>query len=346
MRTRITLSFTWRFILVAFGVILILLVLLGAVSFTLYTKISNTEELQKQLVEAQAREKELQEKKTAELLREQQDALMRAQTELAQAKSNAALQADLAAKTSKDVQVLSQKITEETNKPKEIVISSTDLTPYTTGIVQVICKNTDGSISSGSGALYNFPDVPYAILTNRHVVKDGATCITSITNDSNKTIGLFSIRGSVYSYNQLTDSAVLSIGSSLTSDTLPVANYNYSIPKIKKCISLMPVGTPIVIIGFPAYAKRDSKITIEGLGTFNVVYRTVTNGIISGYDTSQAGDGNYFVSAKIDNGNSGGIALAKDTSGLCVLGLPTWLSVGNYETQGLVQNINNILPKR
>jgi hypothetical protein len=53
---------------------------------------------------------------------------------------------------------------------------------------------------------------------------------------------------------------------------------------------------------------------------------------------------NFFVSAKIDSGNSGGIALAKDGQGVCTLGLPTWLTVGNYETQGLIQNIMNLLP--
>jgi hypothetical protein len=98
-------------------------------------------------------------------------------------------------------------------------------------------------------------------------------------------------------------------------------------------------------MGFPSYAKRDATVNIEGIGTVNVIYRTTTNGIISGYDSSLPGNANYFVSAKIDNGNSGGIALAKDASGLCVLGLPTWLTVGNYETQGLVQNITNVLPQ-
>jgi hypothetical protein len=122
-------------------------------------------------------------------------------------------------------------------------------------------------------------------------------------------------------------------------------NYNYSIAGLPSCKSLLPVGSPMVIIGYPAYAKRDTKLTVETIGTFNTIYRTVTNGIISGYDTSQKGEANYFVSAKIDNGNSGGISLAKDASGLCILGLPTWLSVGNYETQGLVQNINNVLPR-
>ena len=77
----------------------------------------------------------------------------------------------------------------------------------------------------------------------------------------------------------------------------------------------------------------------------------MSNGIISGYDsivkdTQKLPYSNYFVSAKIDSGNSGGIALSKNEKGLCVLGVPTWLTVGNYETQGLVQNIHNIYYKQ
>lgn len=55
---------------------------------------------------------------------------------------------------------------------------------------------------------------------------------------------------------------------------------------------------------------------------------------------------NYFVSAKVDSGNSGGVAFSKDSNGLCVLGIPTWLTIGNFETQGLVQNIHNVFYER
>jgi hypothetical protein len=72
--------------------------------------------------------------------------------------------------------------------------------------------------------------------------------------------------------------------------------------------------------------------------------RITTNGIISGYAPKINSEyANYFVSAKIDSGNSGGIALSKDKNGLCVLGIPTWLNVGNYDTQGMIQNIHNIM---
>ena len=88
----------------------------------------------------------------------------------------------------------------------------------------------------------------------------------------------------------------------------------------------------VVIIGYPAYAQHGPATQIT------------TNGIISGFGPSAASlpNPNYFVSAKIDSGNSGGIALSKDENGICVLGISTWLTVGNYETQGIVQNIHNI----
>ena len=46
-----------------------------------------------------------------------------------------------------------------------------------------------------------------------------------------------------------------------------------------------------------------------------------------------------------DSGNSGGIALSKYNNKICVLGIPTWISRGTYETQGLIQNIHNVFYK-
>ncbi|MBU6415530.1 hypothetical protein KGQ34_04820, partial [Patescibacteria group bacterium] len=83
--------------------------------------------------------------------------------------------------------------------------------------------------------------------------------------------------------------------------------------------------------------------------SYSLSSRISTNGIISGYDNSvilppqNLSNPNYYVSAKIDSGNSGGVAFSKDSNGLCVLGVPTWLSIGNYETQGIIQNIHNVL---
>ena len=87
------------------------------------------------------------------------------------------------------------------------------------------------------------------------------------------------------------------------------------------------------------------------LGVYNpenaIENEITTNGTISGYDSSPQNDGlpysNYYISATIDSGNSGGIAFSKDKNGLCLLGIPTWITTtGNYSNEGIVQNIDNI----
>jgi S1-C subfamily serine protease len=152
------------------------------------------------------------------------------------------------------------------------------------------------------------------------------------------------------SFNQYTDTAAVTIQKAVSANAPALSSFNYGISSMRKCSSSISLGSPVVIIGFPAYARRDTEVNLETMGKVKVIFRTVTNGIVSGYDTSEVvpkgslREPNFFISAKIDSGNSGGIALAKDAEGMCVLGLPTWLTVGNFETQGLVQNIRNVLP--
>ncbi len=339
MSKHVTFSLTLHTIVIGMIVIILLCITLVFTGYKIYEKILATEATQKMIIENQDKERLAQDKKSQDLITLQQQSLQQTQNELTKTKIDAA-------QTNAQIKTLAETLESQTKVPKDIIISSADLSPYMTGVVQVICSAPNNSISSGSGTLWTLKEIPYAVITNHHVVKDATSCIISITNDANVTIGMFSTNGSIYTFNQNTDEAILTIGQPISSQArLPVPNYNYSLAQVRKCTTLMPVGTPVVIIGFPAYAKRDSTLTIDTIGTINVIYRTATNGIISGYDTSQKGEANYFVSAKIDNGNSGGMTLAKDANGLCVLGLPTWLSVGNYETQGLVQNILNVLPR-
>lgn len=336
-RKNITITLAWYTLLAV-----VLLFLLGTVTsalggYVLYKRVLATEESQRQLIEQQAEETKRKELEAAEFIAAQQ-------TELSQTKEALELAKQESAKTSAQVKTISKTLEDQSRIEKDIVISSTDLSTFITGVVQVICSTPTG-ITSGSGSLFTFKEVNRAVLTNHHVVEDANRCVVVMTNGANMVTGMFSLDDAIYTYNKNTDEAILAIGTSISKSNVPIANYNYSIAGIRKCPSLVPVGTPVVIVGFPAYAKRDTSVTVETIGTIQSIYRTVTNGIVSGYDTSKTGDANYFVSAKIDNGNSGGMALAKDKSGLCALGLPTWLTVGNYETQGLVQNINNLLPK-
>lgn len=94
--------------------------------------------------------------------------------------------------------------------------------------------------------------------------------------------------------------------------------YFSTLPKSKICKNEdVKLGDKLVILGYPA------------IGTKNGV--TATEGIVSGVE------GNYYVtSAKIDHGNSGGVAvLLKDD---CYLGIPTWSKTGTIESMGRILN--------
>ena len=325
----------------AFTLLIFLTVALFSAAFfgtyKLYLRVVATEKMQQELIRAQEQERINQEEKAQVLLAAQERELALTQEELKKTRTDAE-------NNNAKIQTLTETIQNQSKVVKDTVITSNDLLPYMTGVVQVVCSSPSG-ISSGSGSLFTFKEMEQAVLTNYHVVKDASKCVIVMTNTANTPTGMFAAQGEIYTFNKETDQAVLGIGQAVSAASVPIANYNYSLASVRKCPSPLPVGTPVVIIGYPSYARRDSTINIQTIGTVNVVYRTTTNGIISGYDTSGQGDANYFVSAKIDAGNSGGIALAKDELGLCVLGLPTWLTMGNYETQGLVQNISNVLPQ-
>jgi hypothetical protein len=189
-------------------------------------------------------------------------------------------------------------------------------------------------------------------LTNRHVINNGRCSITidDTTSDS-VNYGLFSIDNkNIKTWNNATDVAILKIlyslkfeeGADATQEEIQqtISKLNYSLSILKKCSNKMPQGSPVVVVGYPAYAVQQNT---------TLTPRIITNGIISGFDSSVASPlgelpyFNYFISAKIDSGNSGGLAFSKNQEGLCILGIPTWLTVGNYETQGVIQNINNVM---
>ncbi len=267
------------------------------------------------------------------------------------AQANLKAQQEQLDKTQQEIEALKQKQTEQENKPpqvviketnKEITISSSDLEPYLTGVQEVTCYGSGSNWSSGSGSLW-FLDQKYLILTNKHVIAF-AKCEMDFENTDRKAIGFYGLDiQQMYSKNSETDSVFVpikidtSINPNVVSASL--STLNYKISSLKKCQSKMPIGSPIVLIGYPIYGRK----AVDDSGGW-VGYKVTTDGIISGYDDFLSGNyGNYFVSAKIDSGNSGGIAFSKDENGLCILGIPTWLTVGNYETQGIVQNIHNIL---
>lgn len=89
------------------------------------------------------------------------------------------------------------------------------------------------------------------------------------------------------------------------------------------CRAKASVGDEVVIIGYPSIgSSRDV---------------TATEGIISGYD------GEYYItSAKIEHGNSGGIAVLVKND--CNLGIPTAVVAGSLESLGRILDYHYLLP--
>jgi len=75
------------------------------------------------------------------------------------------------------------------------------------------------------------------------------------------------------------------------------------------------LGEKIIVLGYPTYT-----------GGYNL---TITEGVVSSYTD----DGFISTSAKIDSGNSGGLAVDKNG---CMVGVPTAVIEGDYESIGLV----------
>ena len=241
-----------------------------------------------------------------------------------------------------------------------IPISASELASILTGVVHITCKD-----SSGSGSLWDI-DSEKVVITNGHVIKTPFYstfnkqfyCVIWVNDFSGNFESNFTIFPSTkWRWNTKTDIAVMKLTERFYPDgkpfpeelRKPVSQVNYEISNLKKCPAQITIGSPAVVIGYPAFGEQD--ISFLGYGGTDSA-RIVSNGVVSGYDKTVTGllgplpYQNYYVSAKIDSGSSGGIAISKTESGLCVLGIPTWLNVGNYETQGLIQNIHNVMYKQ
>lgn len=174
--------------------------------------------------------------------------------------------------------------------------------------------------SSGSGVAIRFGSDPVKIITNRHVVLGPSlysfnSCTVKLP-DSDLEFSVFSreVEISVSEY----DWAKIIINN-------PDQNLkNITNTFLNICQKKPSLGDQVVVLGYPSIGSIDSV--------------TATEGIISGFD------GDYFItSAKVEQGNSGGAAiLVKDN---CLLGIPTFASLGEVESLARILDIWTILVK-
>lgn len=273
------------------------------------------------------------ENKSQENLKAQQEALVKAQQEIE------ALKQKQVEQDKKSPQVIIKENLEEINVSE---ITAEELNPYFSTVVSIDCGE-----ATGSGFLWQFENNNYSVITNKHVVEKtlynesvGYFCWVTVNNIKGDGVASLVMNPNLHSsLNPVADIA----SSGLVDGYLgKKEDLNYKLTSMRKCSSLMPIGSPVVIIGYPAFAVQPNEVG-------NLKYeRIVADGKISGYaeinlvTKEYLAIANYYVSAIVDSGNSGGIAISKNKEGLCLLGVPTWLKLGNFQTQGIVQNINNI----
>ncbi|MBU3964944.1 hypothetical protein KKG29_02260 [Patescibacteria group bacterium] len=288
------------------------------------------------------------EKQTQEILKAQQDELEKNKKEIG------ALQQKQAAQESKPAQTVIKEtiraIPVNTNE-----ITPDDLKPYLTTVLYVSCdNNTDRRYRNGSGFFWKFDKNNYSVISNKHVFTSlihdetvGDYC-NGIINDINNTgLGLLRLFPNTQSViNQAAD--IISTRIWTIPSERAASEFNYSLSSLNRCPNDIPIGSPVAVIGYPASGEQKLNYGPSYEYDHYQFQRIVTDGKISGYlgvdliSNEYIPVANYYVSAIVDSGNSGGVALSKNKDGLCLLGVPTWLKLGNYETQGVVQNINNI----
>lgn len=169
------------------------------------------------------------------------------------------------------------------------------------------------------------------LLTNYHVIDvtihylDGtpstmtgtpSSCNVKIPGDS-QFATVYNEPGAFYGYKEK-DVGLVTIKNPTPYMKTVVQNIWYG-----NCTKKAELGEKILILGYP------------GIGDQNDV--TVTDGIISGYD------GNYYItSAKVEQGNSGGIAVSIKNN--CYLGIPTFVKKGQVESLARILDVKAIFP--
>jgi Trypsin-like peptidase domain/zinc-ribbon domain len=198
-------------------------------------------------------------------------------------------------------------------------------------IVKIFCLSDAYSetIQQGSGILYKAAAGNYYVQTNLHVVDtdDGSTskCAIAIYPDYSVSYNYLLFNSQSYKfYNKNLDIAFITpqlISDNSHAGTLnDLARYARDENKSPNCESVN-IGDHLSILGYP------------GVGGDTL---TITDGIVSGFEF-YSGSRYIKTSAKIEHGNSGGIAI-KDSG--CVAGIPTFVESGSVESIGRILDLH------
>lgn len=185
----------------------------------------------------------------------------------------------------------------------------------------------------GSGLLVMLNSTP-TVITNRHVVDNGKNNLDYCD---------IKFPGTIYSIGYMVNAQDQAIsysanGNDVAFITIPQVKVSfsqlngidsYSLNERSKtgsyaCRNKLNIGDPVLIIGYPVYGSVSSlNFSSENIEV------TATEGIVSGMDGVY-----YTTSAKVDHGNSGGLAI--DEKNDCYFGIPTWDVSGGFESLGRI----------
>lgn len=191
----------------------------------------------------------------------------------------------------------------------------------------ILC-NSDLGYISGSGLLVNLSG-KLQVITNNHVVTHNPICWVKFPDQTG--VSTYSVNyGNITPDSNGYDVAYLDLSLYSQQDIhasegiAPISERARSDSYL--CKNNPSIGDHILILGYPVYG---TPISLSRLYSSNPMEVTATEGIISGKDGIY-----YTTSAKIDSGNSGGLAI--DAQNDCYFGIPTWNESGNFESLGRI----------
>lgn len=211
---------------------------------------------------------------------------------------------------------------------------------YLNAIARVVCYDpayTRGSpIITGSGSVWQVNGNDW-LVTNNHVMEAASsyqlTCDAHLVQDFQAAVDDYETaieqnqvlvyevdpKGFYQSTLQGDDVAFAKVIQIPSGPPLTLLDQVALKPNPERCNTTYPIGTPVRVLGYP------------GIGA--MFLPTMTEGIIASLE--KEGDVYYYLtSAKIESGNSGGLALTQDLS--CVVGIPTYVEVGEVESLGRI----------
>lgn len=217
---------------------------------------------------------------------------------------------------------------------------SIDQAVITESVVNVMCSSSAGDGSGGSGIIITKDG---AVITNSHVIpqdhehlltpEKGCLVILPSQQDGQPGDTYWATPVVIEGLSDKYDLAYLRINDVFVDDqgkrhgSLPrtfqtIFGEETDYDDICRLNGTLRLGDPVRIFGYP-----------QTSGGMNL---TVTDGVIS----SLLSDGTILTSAKVDAGNSGGLAV--DRKG-CMVGIPTAVTEGKYQNLGVITPLSKVL---